>query len=441
MEEATREDSNPSTPDSKGEPGGPPSEEERQARAAWTAIAQPGEEIVGSVVGHFGPVEALERVRYLARKSPQVDEMTVRTVFEPVALPPSLAQVEGWVMRLRELNLEVEYQLLSRECGSLVIPGDPDWPSRVDSLGAVAPLALWLRGSVSALGRLQQDGAVSVVGARSATRYGTTMAEEIAYELGERGIWVVSGGAYGIDTAAHRGALNAKGKTICVQAGGLGELYPAMNSNLFRNIEETGAIISESPPSQRPAKRLFLTRNRIVAAIAQVVVVVEAGERSGAISTANHGTEQGREVAAVPGAVTSTASVGCHKLIREGATLVTNASEIIELMGPLHSHEGRLGGDGVGSSGGEEADRYGEGSSRYARNAAGTILPPSLFDGLTGDGVKVIDSLSPRYWKTPEQIARAAGLGLRSVQSELGLLELDDKVETLDGRYRLQRVS
>lgn len=412
------------TPSSVDSATAGPSSEERQARAIWTAIAQPGEPIVGQVIGHFGVMEALERVKFLAAKLPEIDDMIIRTVFQPARLPASVAQVEGWAMRLRELNLEMEYQLLSRDGGTLVVPGDAAWPVMADDLGMVAPLALWVRGNPRALQALAPEGAVALVGARCATHYGTDMAQEIAYELGERGIWVISGGAYGIDAAAHQGALASRGNTISVQAGGLGELYPAMNARLFSQIQQTGAIVSEAPPSQRPAKHLFLTRNRIISALSQVVVVVEAGERSGAMSTANHGAEQGRQVAAVPGPVTSAASIGCHRLIREGAALVTSAEEILELMFPLNAVEQNVHGGGAAASAPQ-------------RNSAGQIPAPSLFAGLSSDGVKVIDSLSKTAWKSLEQVARGAGLGTRTVQSELGLMELDGKVETRNGRYRL----
>lgn len=412
------------TPSSVDSATSGPSSEERQARAIWTAIAQPGEPVVGQVIGHFGVMEALERVKFLADRLPEIDDMIIRTVFQPARLPASVAQIEGWAMRLRELNLEMEYQLLSRDGGTLVVPGDAAWPMMADDLGMVAPLALWVRGNPRALQALAPEGAVALVGARCATHYGTDMAQEIAYELGERGIWVISGGAYGIDAAAHQGALASRGKTISVQAGGLGELYPAMNARLFSQIQQTGAIVSEAPPSQRPAKHLFLTRNRIISALSQVVVVVEAGERSGAMSTANHGAEQGRQVAAVPGPVTSAASTGCHRLIREGAALVTKAEEIMELMFPLNAVEQNMhSGDAAASA--------------PHRNSAGQIPPPSLFAGLSSDGVKVIDSLSKTAWKSLEQVARGAGLGTRTVQSELGLMELDGKVETRNGRYRL----
>lgn len=409
-----------------------PSPEERRTRAIWTALAQPGEPIVGQVIGHFGVLEALERVKYLADRLPQIDDMMIRTVFQPVQLPASVAQIEGWAMRLRELNLEMEYQLLSRENGTLVVPGDAAWPAVVDNLGVVAPLALWVRGNPLALQALARQGAVALVGARCATHYGTDIAQEIAYELGERGIWVISGGAYGIDTAAHQGALASQGKTISVQAGGLGNLYPAMNARLFSQIQQTGAIVSESPPSQRPAKHLFLTRNRLISALSQIVVVVEAGQRSGAMSTANHGAEQGRQVAAVPGPVTSTASAGCHRLIREGAALVTNVEEIMELMLPLNAQSQKV--FGVGEAANTAGARV---AAAPQRHSGGQIPATSLFAGLTSDGVKVIDSLSKTAWKSIEQVARGAGLGTRTVQSELGLMELDGRVETRNGRYRL----
>lgn len=379
---------------------------EHRAAAAWSAVCEPGDIRAKTIVTHFGYREALEHLDYLAGHSID-DADTIRETFAPVSLGASVAAVQGWVLRYRDLNLEMELDWLRHLGGTLLIPGDASWPTQLDILQSSAPLALWVRGHAVALTDARTRGAVALVGARAASRYGTKIAEEIAYELAERGVWVISGGAYGIDAAAHRGALAATGKTISVQAGGLGELYPAMNASLFSQIEHSGAIISESPCSMRPAKRLFLIRNRLIAALSQAVVVVEAGQRSGAVSTANHGLDQGREVAAVPGPVTSMSSVGCHNLIRQGAALVTCAKDILELL---------------------------------------TVVPAqsepeteTLFSGLDANGVKVIDSLHPTHWQSVEQIARAAGLGIATVRQVLGLLELCAKAENQDGRYRLNR--
>lgn len=392
----------------------------RWARAAWTAIAEPADATVGKLLEFFGPVEALSRVAQLATHDTEPDSETVRNMFKPFVLPSSLGKVLGWVLRYRTLELEQEFEWALKDGGSFLIPGDALWPKTLDTLGVDKPIALWVRGDAQALKSSEIEGAASLVGSRSATRYGMSMAGELAYDLAQKGIWVISGGAYGIDAAAHRGALGASGKTLSVQAGGLGELYPAMNASLFAQILETGAIISELPWSYRPQRYYFLSRNRLISALGQVVVVVEAGSRSGAMSTANHGAEQGRTVAAVPGLATSGASAGCHQLIREGATLVTCAEEIAELMQPFTT---------------EAAAPVGAGRS----NSTISTATDSLFSPyLKPETIKVFDALPKRLWARPEDIAQKCALGITATLRELGMLVLDGKAENKDGRYRKQ---
>jgi DNA processing protein len=226
----------------------------------------------------------------------------------------------------------------------LVGPEDDEWPEAALRAMEIAvargapdlapPQALWVRGSVrldTALAR-----AVAIVGARGATPYGVRVAADLAYALARRGWTIVSGGAYGIDGAAHRGALAADGMTIAVVAGGLRSPYPAGHTNLFDRIAVTGLLISEWPPDCAPQRHRFLIRNRLIAALASGTVVVEAGARSGALSTARRARELGRALMAVPGPVTSAQSVGCHRLLQEeDARLVTRAEDVLEMVGAL----------------------------------------------------------------------------------------------------------
>ena len=217
-----------------------------------------------------------------------------------------------------------------------ITPEDDHWPTGLNSLGETRPLGLWVYGQLDAL-RLPS---VAVVGARSSTHYGEWAAADIAAGIAAAGWCVVSGGAYGIDAAAHRGALAANGTTIAFLAGGVDVAYPRSNEMLFRAITETGALVSESPPGAQPLRHRFLVRNRLIAAASLATVVVEARLRSGASATASHAASLGRDVMAVPGAITSAASAGCHQLIRDGAVLVTSAADVFELVGgdlPRHA--------------------------------------------------------------------------------------------------------
>ena len=177
--------------------------------------------------------------------------------------------------------------------------------------------------------------AVAIVGSRKCTPYGLRIAERLGHSLGRVGLTVVSGLARGIDAAAHRGALEAGGRTIAVLANGLAEVYPPEHEGLAREVAASGAVISELPMRQEPLAGLFPQRNRIISGLSLGVVVVEATPRSGSLSTARHAMEQNREVFAVPGPVDSLASRGCHRLIRDGARLVETVDDILEELGPL----------------------------------------------------------------------------------------------------------
>jgi DNA processing protein len=302
--------------------------------------------------------------------------------------------------------------------GRLVIPEDTEWPAGAFSCFATpaaqaderwrAPVALWLRGA----GRLDDLGAraVAVVGARAATGYGEHVAAEFGYGLADSGIAVVSGAAFGIDGAAHRGALAAEGFTVAVQACGLDRAYPAGHQGLLDRIATGGAVVSEYPPGIRPARHRFLIRNRLIAALTAGTVVVEAGVRSGARRTATAAAALGRVVMAVPGPVTSALSVGCHLLIREEqAVLVTRVEEVVEAMGRM----------------GEDL-------------APPLTSPRRQTDGLSPELRAVYEALPARACRHPEQLVRDSGVPLHRVRSALPLLELQGLVRSgVSGWHRI----
>lgn len=229
-------------------------------------------------------------------------------------------------------------------CGSrFLIPGDSEWPAEVDLLAGVSvggqagpPLGLWVRGTeLPAL-----TGGVAVVGARACTTYGEQVAATLAADVAAAGRPVVSGLAFGIDAAAHRGALGSRGLTLGVVASGLDQPYPSANARLADAVIGQGALVSEMPPGYRPTRYAFLARNRLIAALSAAVVVVEASHRSGAKNTASWAAAMGRPVMAVPGPVTSSLTATPHRLIRDGeAVLVTSADDVLSLLAPLGTRE------------------------------------------------------------------------------------------------------
>ena len=252
--------------------------------------------------------------------------------------------------------------------------------------------------------------AAAVVGTRAATAYGEHVAADLAAGLVERDVAVVSGGAYGIDGAAHRAALAADGITVAVLAGGLDVPYPAGHSALLHRIGQHGLLLTEYPPGVRPARHRFLTRNRLVAAVAGAAVVVEAGLRSGAANTAAWARALGRVVAAVPGPVTSSASAGCHALLRNGAELVTRADDVVELVG------------------------------RIGELAPDEPRPTTALDGLSEAERRVYEALPGRGAATVDEIAVASGLVPEQVLGPLAILEIAGLAERDEGRWRIVRV-
>jgi DNA processing protein len=251
--------------------------------------------------------------------------------------------------------------------------------------------------------------AAAVVGTRAATSYGEQVAADLAAGLAEQDVAVVSGGAYGIDGAAHRAVLAVEGVTVAVLAGGLDIPYPAGHSGLLHRIGSNGLLVTEYPPGVRPARYRFLTRNRLVAAFAGAAVVVEAGLRSGAANTAAWARALGRVVGAVPGPVTSSASTGCHALLRAGAEVVTRAEDIVELVG----HVGEL--------------------------APEQPRPATALDGLSDAERQVYEALPGRGVATVDEIAVAAALQPARILAPLAMLEVAGLAERHDGRWRIVR--
>jgi DNA processing protein len=206
-----------------------------------------------------------------------------------------------------------------------ILINDAEYPEILKKIHS-PPKILYINGSF----KEDDDLAVAIVGSRRASRYGIEMSEKLGYDLALRGVTVVSGMARGVDSAAHRGALTAKGRTIAVMGSGHGHIYPPENKDLYRRIAESGAVISEFENDISPLPRNFPIRNRIISGLTLGIVVVEAAKNSGALITADFALEQGREVFAVPGKISSLTSEGTHELIKDGAKLVQSAEDIME---------------------------------------------------------------------------------------------------------------
>jgi DNA processing protein len=274
------------------------------------------------------------------------------------------------------------------------------------------PQTLHIRGSV-----LPADAiAVAVVGARHASLYGLQCAERLSYELALRGITVVSGLARGIDAAAHRGCLKAGGRTLAVLGSGLGRIYPPEHQELAAQIARQGAVLSEYPMDMQPFAGNFPRRNRLISGLALGVVIVEASRRSGALITADCALEQGREVFAVPGPMTSVTSQGTHELLKQGARLVTSVEDILD--------ELRL----VAQPAREAQPQHLAGPPRMMAEAAAEPEALRTLDG------RVFACVRPREPRSIDAIADESGLSLPEVSSTLLRLELKQVIRQLPGK-------
>jgi DNA processing protein len=295
-----------------------------------------------------------------------------------------------------------------------VVPGDEEWPQALDDLELSeplqemgrTPLGLWVRGPL----RLHElPTPVAVVGSRSSTTYGEQVASELAAGLARAGAAVVSGAAFGIDQAAHRGAVAMDAPTVAVLACGADRVYPAAHQQLIEHIATTGAVVSEAAPGCAPTRIRFLARNRLIAALSRGTVVVEAAARSGALNTANWAARLNRVVLGVPGPVTSALSQGVHHLLRQGAaSVVTSGQELLEMVGESGAHL--------------TAEPRGEARAR---------------DRLTSRHRQVLDAVPVAHAAPTDSVARTAGLGVVEVRSALSYLLKTGLVEQDDDGWRL----
>lgn len=355
--------------------------EEVLARVAWSVITEPGDGVAGALVAEMGAEAAWQTVVHGA-----VDRL----------LPPrqdGRAFREGvarWRPRISSAGVGFALRDAARLGARLLLPGDDAWPESLDDLEVHRPFVLWVRGDASALRTAER---VGIVGARAATAYGEQVASEIAGDLAATGAAVVSGGAYGIDGAAHRAALGVGGTTVAFLAGGVDRAYPQGHRDLLQRIAAAGAVVSEVPCGTAPTKWRFLSRNRLIAALGDATVVVEAGWRSGSLNTAGHAASLGRPLGAVPGPVTSPTSAGCHRLLREyDARCVTTAEEVRELWRPSSE---------VTSLGSRESPEQ----------------------------IRLLDAMSSRTAWDADELARRSGIAPAAVRALLGVLELEGSVQ------------
>jgi DNA processing protein len=378
----------------------------RLARATLAWLIEPGSRDLHELVAGDGPIRTLRRL-----VSGDLPAGTLRGAAEArlQAADPRRMAADA-LARARRLGAR------------LVIPEDDEWPARLDDLAKISnpgaerrvdrdtlpPLCLWVRGPWPLAQAL--DRSVAVVGARAATSYGTHVAADLGHGLAERGWTVVSGGAHGVDAAAHRGALAAGGITVAVLACGVDRPYPAGNTGLFDRIAERGLLVSEWPPGSAPFRHRFLVRNRVIAAATLGTVVVEASARSGAKQTLGRALRLERRAMVVPGPVTSAMSVGCHELLREyaGTRLVTGVPQVLEEVG-------RIGDD-------------------LAPVERGPELPR---DNLDSTASALLDAMPHRRAAGVEEIAASAGVDLRDVMRKLPLLAHLGFVVERDGGYAL----
>lgn len=297
----------------------------RQAYLALSVLAEPGDP---RLVGFLAVAEPFEVIGAVIKR---------RSI-------GGVAPPQSWIERADRLDALVASTLVKARAAGLrwLCRTDQDWPAQLNDLDHVeplngatgAPMGLWLRGKANV--DLLSAASVAIVGARDATTYGTEIAVDLGADMSDGGMTVISGAAFGIDACAHRGALAMGKPTIAVLAGGAEVDYPRAHTALLARIAEDGLVVSEQAPGQTPLKARFLSRNRLIAGLTQGTVVVEAARRSGSLNTLNWADQLGRVTMAVPGPVTSRASVGVHEAMRSGkAMLVTGGADVVEALGVL----------------------------------------------------------------------------------------------------------
>lgn len=390
---------------------------ERIARASLSRLMEPQDAAGLALVKAAGATDALRIATGQTAAGPAL-EQEITALLADCGAGASWAgmrdSLKRWAPRIPDLAPERDLATMARLGGRLIVPSDDLWPAQLGDLGIQEPVCLWWRGLEQPLPGAAR--CVALVGSRDSTSYGASVTGDLAYSLSQRGFTVVSGGAYGIDAHAHRAAL-AGGSgdlpTIAVMAGGVDRFYPSGNEDLLRAVANQGAVLAEVPPGSAPTRYRFLQRNRLIAALSAVTVVVEARWRSGALNTAHHAETLGRAVGAVPGSVHSANSAGCHRLLREGgAVCVTDAGEIAELASPS----------------GEALPE-----TRTGRAAE--------HDGLTLEDLILLDALPLRSTTSVDKLCAVAGLSQESVRAGLGRLGLLGLAVSERGGWKRAKVS
>jgi DNA processing protein len=400
--------------------------DEAYAHAALTYLAEPTDRWLGPLLRVYGAAATLDAIKAgqplgtagLAGNA--AGQQAGPGLPHGKAREAVKAAMERWRARLPELPAPEQVLAFGESGIRLVCPGDPEWPGQLADLGDDQPYALWLRGNADL--RFSCLRSVAIVGSRAATAYGSYVAAEFAASVAARGLAVVSGGAFGVDAAAHRGALGADGVTIAALACGVDMAYPTAHTELFDAIAAQGVLVSEWPPGRQVSRLRFLVRNRVIAALATGTLVVEASQRSGAVNTARHARDLRRRLMAVPGPVTSDLSVGCHQVIREWqGTLVTSAAEVIEHLSPV--------GDLPAAAPGTVVQLAG-------RRQAPLVFPRDLLDL---EAAKVLDAMPRRGGMGTIRVAQRAGLAPATTATLLGQLATGGFIERCDDGWRLRR--
>ncbi|GAA1766513.1 DNA-processing protein DprA [Kocuria aegyptia] len=388
----------------------------RLARAGMSRLVEPTDPTAMLLLAALGPVAALE-IATGSRPIGAGEHPVFVCAAAEAGYGPRQADLRRalarWAPRAEQLDPSADLAVAARAGAWFAVPEDPDWPAALADLGLFQPVGLWGRGDRRLLG-FRAARAVAVVGSRDCSSYGRQVALDLAGALAARGWTVVSGGAYGIDQAAHSAALatgTAHPATVSVMACGIDRLYPPGNHKLLRDVEATGLLLAEVAPGCTPSRYRFLQRNRLIAALSAGTVVVEARWRSGAQNTAHHADGLSRPVGAVPGSVHAGTSAGCHRLVREGtAVLVTDLDEVLELVQPLG-----------------------------AAPAPDRPAPRSVVDGLSDPDRVLLDALPLTVPSRPDHLSRVAGLSAREVLGGLHRLEARGLAQATGEGWRRRR--